>query len=61
MIRWNETLEVQAFARNYRMGQKRETFVYRIILRDSMEESMRLMSMKKAEMAEKLLSFASHI
>ena len=36
---WNPSIEAQALARCYRMGQKKETHVYRFYMQDFVEEN----------------------
>ena len=35
---WNPSIEAQALARCYRMGQKKQTYVYRFYMKDFVEE-----------------------
>lgn len=50
---WNEASEQQAFCRVFRIGQKDETFMSRICVRNSVDEQLiRMQDRKNAEINE---------
>ncbi|KAL2075494.1 hypothetical protein VTL71DRAFT_437 [Oculimacula yallundae] len=52
---WNACSEKQAFCRVYRIGQKKETYFFRLILKKSVDERIIEMQDKKLEMIEQML------
>lgn len=53
---WNPAVEEQAFDRCYRIGQTRNVFVHRLVMKDSVEEKMLVLQEKKRDLAQKALS-----
>jgi Superfamily II DNA/RNA helicases, SNF2 family len=53
---WNVAQEEQAIDRAYRMGQKRNVQVYRLICEQSIEEKIQLIQEKKQHLIEGVLS-----
>jgi len=62
---WNISIENQATDRAYRIGQKRNVQVYKLITKNSIEEKIYQLQEKKAKLADNLLStnqtFISHL
>ncbi|CZS99217.1 uncharacterized protein RCO7_00507 [Rhynchosporium graminicola] len=52
---WNAAVERQAFCRVYRIGQKKETYFYKLIMRSSVDERMIEMQDRKIAMVEHTL------
>lgn len=53
---WNLSAENQATDRTYRIGQKRNVQVYKLITKNSIEEKIYKLQQKKAKLADDLLS-----
>ena len=53
---WNPAVEDQASDRAHRIGQKRPVTVYRLIVKDSIEEKILSLHHKKRDLANQLLS-----
>lgn len=53
---WNLSAENQATDRAYRIGQKNNVQVYKLITKNSIEEKIYDLQMKKAELADNMLS-----
>ena len=53
---WNISTENQATDRAYRIGQKNNVQVYKLITKDSIEEKMYELQQKKAELIDNMLS-----
>ena len=53
---WNLSAENQATDRAYRIGQKNNVQVYKLITKNSIEEKIYELQMKKAELSENMLS-----
>ena len=53
---WNLSAENQATDRTYRIGQKRNVQVYKLITKNSIEEKIYELQQKKAELADNMLS-----
>ena len=53
---WNLSAENQATDRTYRIGQKRNVQVYKLITKNSIEEKIYELQKKKARLAENMLS-----
>ncbi len=53
---WNISTENQATDRTYRIGQKKNVQVYKLITKNSIEEKIYDLQQKKAQLAENLLS-----
>ena len=47
---WNPATEAQAIDRTHRIGQTRQVMVYRLIARDTIEEKVRALAERKAEL-----------
>ena len=56
---WNLSAENQATDRAYRIGQKNNVQVYKLITKNTIEEKIYELQMKKAELAENMLSTQS--
>lgn len=52
---WNPTAEAQAVDRSHRIGQQRPVFTYRFIVKDSIEEKIRLLQQRKQALASSVL------
>ena len=52
---WNPAVEKQAMDRIHRLGQKKAVFVYRLLMKDSIEEVIHLIQNKKSKILESLL------
>ena len=53
---WNPAIEAQAIARIHRYGQARETNVYRLIARGTVEEKVRVLQARKARLFDSVLN-----
>jgi len=53
---WNPAVEMQASDRVHRIGQYKPVFVYKYILRDSVEEKILLLQERKKNLVEQLIS-----
>jgi len=53
---WNPAVEDQAAARAHRMGQKRPVTIYRLIMKNTIEEKIVKLHANKRELADDLLS-----
>ena len=53
---WNLSAENQATDRTYRIGQKRNVQVYKLITKNSIEEKIYELQQKKAKLADTMLS-----
>ena len=53
---WNLSAENQATDRTYRIGQKKNVQVYKLITKDSIEERIYELQEKKAQLAKSMLS-----
>ena len=54
---WNPAIEEQCFDRTHRMGQTKQTFIYKFITKSSIEEKMVAIQNRKKE----LITGAFHI
>lgn len=52
---WNPAVEAQAIDRTHRIGQKQTVFAYRLIIKDSIEEKIRLLQKQKGALAYDIL------
>lgn len=52
---WNPAVEAQAIDRTHRIGQKQTVFAYRLLIKDSIEEKIRLLQKQKGELANDIL------
>jgi non-specific serine/threonine protein kinase len=57
---WNPAVEVQASDRAHRIGQDKPVFVYKYILRDSVEEKILQLQDRKRNLVEQLITTESH-
>lgn len=53
---WNTAAEEQAAARIYRVGQQKNVFVYHFLIRDSIEEKIRELQIKKEKIADDVMT-----
>jgi superfamily II DNA or RNA helicase len=52
---WNPAVEAQAIDRTHRIGQKQTVFAYRLLIKDSIEEKIRLLQKQKGNLANDIL------
>ncbi len=52
---WNPAVEAQAIDRAHRLGQKRNVFAYRLIVRDTVEEKIAELQRRKRQLADGIL------
>ena len=52
---WNPAVENQAIDRTHRIGQNRTVMAYRLLVKDSIEEKVRLLQKQKKSLAEDIL------
>ncbi|NCF94996.1 MAG: hypothetical protein GWQ05_29155, partial [Verrucomicrobiaceae bacterium] len=52
---WNPAVENQAIDRTHRIGQTNKVIAYRLLMRDSVEEKIRVLQKQKAEMVTGIL------
>ncbi len=53
---WNPAVEAQAIDRSHRIGQTRKVFVYRLMVKDTIEEKMLTLQRQKRELVDKLIT-----
>ncbi|MBE7039459.1 MAG: calcium-binding protein [Ruminococcaceae bacterium] len=53
---WNKSVQNQATDRAYRMGQKKSVQVYKLIVKDSIEEKILKLQEKKSNLADSIIS-----
>lgn len=53
---WNPAVEAQAIDRSHRIGQTKKVIVYRMVVKDSIEEKMLTLQDQKRELVEKLIT-----
>uniref|UniRef100_A0A1I7SZ69 Helicase C-terminal domain-containing protein n=1 Tax=Caenorhabditis tropicalis TaxID=1561998 RepID=A0A1I7SZ69_9PELO len=54
-LHWNPALEQQACDRIYRMGQKKEVFIHRLIVKGTVEQRVLELQEKKTALAASIL------
>jgi SNF2 family DNA or RNA helicase len=52
---WNPAVENQAIDRTHRIGQTKTVFAYRLLVRDSIEDKIRQLQIRKSNLAKNLL------
>ena len=52
---WNPAVEAQAIDRTHRIGQKQTVFAYRLLIKGTIEEKIRLLQKKKGSLANDIL------
>jgi len=52
---WNPAVESQAIDRTHRIGQDRKVIAYRLLIKDSIEEKIRMLQKQKKALAEDVL------
>jgi hypothetical protein len=52
---WNPAVEAQAIDRTHRIGQKQTVFAYRLLIKDSIEEKIRILQKQKGNLANDIL------
>ena len=55
-MHWNPALEMQAFDRIYRVGQKRDVTIHRFVCKDTVEEKIRVLQESKLSLAKSVLT-----
>lgn len=53
---WNPAIEMQAIDRAHRIGQTRKVFIYRLVVRDTIEEKMLAFQNQKKDLVDKLIT-----
>ncbi|MHB0939260.1 MAG: DEAD/DEAH box helicase [Armatimonadota bacterium] len=53
---WNPAVEMQASDRAHRIGQEKPVFIYKLIMKDSVEEKILLLQERKRELVRQLIS-----
>jgi SNF2 family DNA or RNA helicase len=53
---WNPAVEAQAIDRSHRIGQTKKVFVYRLVVKDTIEEKMLKLQEQKRDLVEKLIT-----
>lgn len=59
-MHWNPALEKQAFDRVYRVGQKKNVYVHKFIMLDTVEEEILKLQEKKLSIADYIMDGARH-
>ena len=52
---WNPAVENQAIDRTHRIGQTKTVFAYRLLVRDTIEDKIRQLQIRKSNMANDVL------
>ncbi|MEY4300779.1 MAG: hypothetical protein RIR25_2015, partial [Verrucomicrobiota bacterium] len=52
---WNPAVEAQAIDRTHRIGQKKTVFAYRLLIKGTIEEKIRLLQKRKGALASDIL------
>jgi SNF2 family DNA or RNA helicase len=52
---WNPAVENQAIDRTHRIGQTRKVIAYRLLIKDSIEEKIRMLQKQKSSLANDVL------
>jgi SNF2 family DNA or RNA helicase len=52
---WNPAVENQAIDRTHRIGQTKTVFAYRLLVRDSIEDKIRQLQIRKGNLAKNVL------
>ncbi|WP_166647195.1 DEAD/DEAH box helicase [Prosthecobacter fusiformis] len=52
---WNPAVEAQAIDRTHRIGQKQTVFAYRLLIKGSIEEKIRILQKQKGDLANDIL------
>jgi SNF2 family DNA or RNA helicase len=52
---WNPAVENQAIDRTHRIGQTRKVMAYRLLMRDTIEQKIRMLQKQKASLADDVL------
>ena len=58
---WNPAIEAQAIDRAHRLGQKRNVFAYRLIVRDTVEEKIAELQQRKRQLADGILEADANV
>ncbi len=56
---WNPQVESQASDRSHRIGQRKTVFVYRFLVRESVEERVQTLKESKKELFDRLMTFGA--
>ncbi len=56
---WNPQVESQASDRSHRIGQRNSVFVYRFLVRESVEERVQILKESKKELFDRLMDFGA--